>query len=144
MNWIDTTVAGILVTLIIYLIYRLFKVRVLFKTLSDLYMQEMADKMLLQKKVQELYQEIENAKLANSDGFLKFVSDSRDWAFQYIEEVQEALSEFDKAVAPRFEWAKTYGKSIGDNVHSDAIETISEAYDKLKSVLPKNNETPNN
>jgi len=144
MNWIDATVAGILVTLIIYLIYRLFKVRVLFKTLSDLYMQEMADKMLLQKKIQELYQEIENAKLANSDGFLKFVSDSRDWAFQYIEEVQEALSEFDKAVAPRFEWSKTYGQAVGDNVHSDAIKTISEAYDKLKSVLPKNNETPNN
>lgn len=144
MDWIDATVAGILVTLIIYLVYRLFKVRVLFKTLSDLYMQEMADKMLLQKKVQDLYQEIENAKLGNSDGFLKFVSDSRDWAFQYIEEVQAALSEFDKTISPRLEWSKTYGQVVGNNVHSEAIETISEAYEKLKTVLPKDNQTPNN
>ena len=144
MNWIDATVAGILVTLIIYLIYRLFKVRVLFKTLSDLYMQEMADKMLLQKKIQELYQEIENAKLANSDGFLKFVSDSRDWAFQYIEETQSALEEFSKTVEPIFKWSDSFGTVLGDNSHSEKIKDISKAYDKLKSVLPKNNETPNN
>ena len=143
-SWIDAVVVGVLVTIIIYLVYRFFKTRVVFKALSDLYMQEMADRMLLQKRVEELYQDIENAKLQQTDGFLKFVSDSRDWAFQYIEEVQAALSEFDKTIAPRLEWSNTYGQVVGDTAHSETIKVISEAYDKLKEVLPKDNQTPNN
>jgi hypothetical protein len=143
-SWIDAVVVGILVTIIIYLVYRFFKTRVLFKALSDLYMQELADRMLLQKKVEELYQDIENAKLEQTDGFLKFVSESRDWAFQYIEEVQIALSEFDKNVAPELEWAKTFGMVLGETAHTETLRKISEAYDKLKEVLPKENQTPNN
>jgi hypothetical protein len=143
-SWIDAAVVGTLTTIIIYLVYRFFKTRTLFKALSDLYMQEMADRMLLQKKVEELYQDIENAKLEQSDGFLKFVSESRDWAFQYIEEVQTALSEFDKDVAPEFEWSRTFGMVSGDSAHTNVLARISKAYDKLKEVLPKENQTPNN
>jgi hypothetical protein len=143
-SWLDSVVVAVLLTIIIYLVYRFFKIRTLFKALSDLYMQEMADKMLLQKKVEELYQDIENVKLQQTDGFLKFVSDSRAWAFQYIEEVQAALSEFDKAVTPPLEWANTYGTVLGDTSHTEALSKISEAYNKLKEVLPKENQTPNN
>lgn len=143
-SWIDAVVVGVLVTIIIYLVYRFFKTRTLFKALSDLYMQEMADRMLLQKKVEELYQDIENTKLQQTDGFLKFVSESRDWAFQYIEEVQTALSEFDKEVTPDLQWAKTFGMVSGDTAHTNVLKRISEAYDKLKEVLPKENQTPNN
>jgi hypothetical protein len=142
--WIDSVIVGILVTIIIYLVYRFFKTKTLFKALSELYMQEMADRMLLQKKVEELYQDIENAKLEQTDGFLKFVSESRDWAFQYIEEVQAALSEFDKEIAPQIEWANSFGQVLGNNAHTSVLQNISEAYDKLKEVLPKENQTPNN
>jgi hypothetical protein len=143
-SWTDAVVVGVLITIIIYLVYRFFKTRVLFKALSDLYMQELADRMLLQKKVEELYQDIENIKLEQTDGFLKFVSESRDWAFQYIEEVQTALSEFDKDIAPTIEWANKFGMVLGQTAHTDALNKISEAYDKLKEVLPKDNQTPNN
>ena len=143
-SWTDYVVVGVLVTIIIYLVYRFFKTKTLFKTLSELYMQEMADRMLLQKKVEELYQDIENVKLEQTDGFLKFVSDSRNWAFQYIEEVQAALSEFDKDIAPTLEWFNTFGQVLGETAHTNALKRISEAYDKLKEVLPKENQTPNN
>ena len=143
-SWTDSVIVGVLLTIIIYLVYRFFKTKTLFKTLSEMYMQEMADRMLLQKKVEELYQDIENAKLEKTDGFLKFVSESRDWAFQYIEEVQTALSEFDKSVAPELEWANTFGQVLGENAHTNTLRKISEAYDKLKEVLPKENQTPNN
>ncbi len=143
-SWIDAVVVGVLVTIIIYLVYRFFKMRTLFKALSNLYMQEVADRMLLQKKVEELYQDIENAKLEQTDGFLKFVSESRDWAFQYIEEVQAALSEFDNAIAPQIEWSKTFGMVSGETAHTNVLKRISEAYDKLKEVLPKENQTPYN
>ncbi len=144
MTWIDSVVVGTLLTIIIYLVYRFFKMKNNFKVLSDIYLQEMADRMLLQKKVEQLYQDIENAKLEQTDGFLKFVSDSRDWAFQYIEEVQAALSEFDKTATPTLEWADTYGQVLGENAHTEALSKISKAYKQLKSVLPKETETPNN
>lgn len=143
-DWFDVFGYGIFVTLIIYLTYRIYRMRVLFKSLSDMFLQEKADVLLLQKRVQELYQEIENNKLQETDGFLKFVSDSRDWAFQYIEEVQTALSEFDKNVAPELEWAKTFGIVLGESAHTEVLRKISEAYNKLKEVLPKDNQTPNN
>ena len=144
MEILESIVAGILVTLIIFLVYRLFKLKTFTKSLSELYMQQLADKFLLSKKIEELAQEIENKKLEDTDGFLKFVSDSRDWAFEYIEEVQKALAEFDEEVAPQLEWATNYGRLAGDTVHTTTINKISEAYNKLKSVLPKNDETPNN
>jgi len=142
--WLESAIAGLLVTLIITLVYRVFRQKVLFKGLTDLYLQSLADKALLEKKIESLYQDIENLKLQGSDGFLKFLSDSRDWAFQYIEEVQNALEEFDKRIEPDLEWSKSFGMVLGDTAHTDVIKRISEAYDKLKLVLPKNNETPNN
>ncbi len=144
MQILESIVAGVLVTLIIFLVYRLFNLRVFTKSLSELYMQGLADNFLLSKKVEHLVQEIENKKLEDTDGFLKFVSDSRDWAFEYIEEVQKALAEFDEVVAPQLEWATTYGTLAGESVHTNTVNTISEAYKKLRTVLPKNTETPNN
>jgi effector-binding domain-containing protein len=144
MQILESIVAGVLVTLIIFLVYRLFRLRAFAKSLSELYMQGLADNFLLSKKVEELVQEIENKKLEDTDGFLKFVSDSRDWAFNYIEEVQMALLEFDNEISPQLEWATTYGALTGKTVHSGTIDKISEAYDKLKSILPENTETPNN
>lgn len=142
--WLESVVAGLLVTLIITLVYRVFRQKVLFRGLTDLYLQSLADKALLEKKIESLYQDIENLKLQDSDGFVKFLSDSRDWAFKYIEEVQAAIAEFDKRIKPDLEWSKSFGMVLGDTAHTDVIKRISEAYDKLKLVLPENNETPNN
>jgi uncharacterized protein YpbB len=144
MQILESIVAGVLVTLIIYLVYRLFRAKRFINTISDGYMQQLADNFLLQKEVERLSQELENKKLEETDGFVKFISQSRDWAFEYIEEVQKALSEFDEEIAPQLEWASTYGALTGDTVHTKTINIISEAYDKLKSVLPENTETPNN
>jgi hypothetical protein len=144
MQILESIVAGILVTLIIFLVYRLFKIRQFANTLSEAYMQQLADNFLLQKEVERLYQEIENKKLEQTDGFLKFVSESRDWAFAYIEEVQKSLAEFDNTVEPLLGWAMKFGVLNGETANTKILREISEAYDKLKSVLPENNETPNN
>jgi hypothetical protein len=144
MQIVESIVAGTLVTLIIFLVYRLFKMRRFATTLSEAYMQQLADNFLLQKEVERLYQEIENKKLEQTDGFLKFVSESRDWAFAYIEEVQKSLAEFDNTVEPLLGWAMKFGVLNGETANTKILREISEAYDKLKSVLPENTETPNN
>ena len=109
-----------------------------------MYIQAEMDKHLVIQKLDELHKELSARELFETDGFIKFISQSRDWAFEYIEEVQKVLAEFDEEIAPQLEWANTYGKTAGDTVHTETIAKISEAYNKLKSVLPKNTETPNN
>lgn len=126
------------------LLYLIIKANLQKRKILALYIQSEMDKHFLNQKLQEMSNELSILKLSETDGFVKFISQSRDWAFEYIEEVQNALAEFDKEVAPKLKWAITYGKLAGDTVHTDTINTISEAYDKLKSVLPENTETPNN
>lgn len=60
-----------------------------------------------------------NTDVEKTDGFLKFISDSRDWAFQYIEDIQKALDEYDAAL------------------NTDDATIINEAYKKLIDFLPK-------
>jgi hypothetical protein len=144
MDWFDVILYALFSTTIAYLVYRNFKIKVLVKSISHLYLEQLAEKSLLEKEIEKLYQEQKNKELEKTDGFLKFVSDSRDWAFEYIEEVQKALTEFDEEVAPRLEWANTYGRVAGNTIHTETITKISEAYNKLKLVLPKDNQTPNN
>ena len=99
---------------------------------------------MLGQKIEELQKELSTKELSETDGFVKFISQSRDWAFQYIEEVQTSLSEFDKTVDPLLKWAMRFGILNGETAHTKILSEISEAYDKLKSVLPENTETPNN
>lgn len=114
------------------------------RKLIAVYIQNEFDKHVLNERLNELSKQLATRELSETDGFIKFISTSRDWAFEYIEEVQKALIEFDKDISPALEWANTYGRLSGETVHTETIAKISEAYDKLKSVLPENTETPNN
>lgn len=113
------------------------------KAIAQLIQSEL-DNHLIRKQLKEILEENSVRELSESDGFIKFISQSRDWAFQYIEEVQAALAEFDKEISPQLEWATTFGRLSGETVNTNTINIISEAYDKLKLVLPENTETPNN
>jgi hypothetical protein len=102
------------------------------------------DNHMIRMEMEKLVEQNASAELSQSDGFLKFLSTSRDWAFAYIEQVQDALSEFDHTINEITEWNRTYGTALGDNLFSKKIEEISLAYERLQSLLPKDNETPNN
>jgi hypothetical protein len=129
---------------ILVLLYLLVKSNISKRKILALYIQSEMDKHMLGQKIEELQKELSSKELSETDGFIKFISQSRDWAFEYIEQVQKVLEEFDKEVAPQLEWANTYGRLGGETVHTNTVKVISEAYDKLKSVLPENTETPNN
>ena len=75
---------------------------------------------------------------ANED-FLKFVSDSRDWAYQYIEEVQSGLKSFIDEVEPQIDYYDHYGAAVDGMVapHDFALKKISSEFKKLKSLLPE-------
>jgi hypothetical protein len=71
------------------------------------------------------------------ENFIKFLSDSRDWAFTYIEDVQKGLTKFVEEVDPSINYFLEFGTiSEGQPLHSD-MKKISTAYKDLKKFLPE-------
>jgi hypothetical protein len=77
------------------------------------------DNVILQDSLAKLSQEYENLNLQESDGFVKFLSDSRAWAFKYIEDVQETI------------------KDLSIAMEEGIDEKIDAAYQALLDHLPK-------
>jgi hypothetical protein len=76
-------------------------------------------------------------EVIDRENFIKFLSDSRDWAFEYIENVQKELQTFVSAVDPDLEYFEQYGEVGSAYPHYDSMKRISVAYKELKSLLPK-------
>jgi uncharacterized membrane protein len=52
----------------------------------------------IEKKLLEVLASKDSSSIEQTDGFLKFVSESRDAAFKYIEVVQESLKPLEEAI----------------------------------------------
>jgi alpha-L-fucosidase len=73
----------------------------------------------------------------HKENFIKFLSDSRDWAFEYIEDVQKQLEEFIRDIEPEIMYFDEYGV-VGDAYpHYHSMKKISSAYKDLKKLLPE-------
>lgn len=75
--------------------------------------------------------------IENSEGFLRFVSESRDWAFKYIEDVQESLGKFIIEIEPEINYFDEYGVVGSAYPHYYSMKKISDAYKELKKVMPE-------
>jgi hypothetical protein len=73
----------------------------------------------------------------SNEAFLKFVSDSRDWAYQYIDDVQEGLSKFVVDIEPEIAYFDEYGEVGSAYPHYHSMKKISGAYKELKKLLPE-------
>lgn len=73
----------------------------------------------------------------HKENFIKFLSDSRDWAFEYIEDVQKQLETFISDIEPEIMYFDEYG-IVGDAYpHYHSMKKISSAYKDLKKLLPE-------
>lgn len=73
----------------------------------------------------------------HKESFIKFLSDSRDWAFGYIDEVQDKLKTFIDAVEPDIAHFDEYGMVASSSPHYEPLQRISTAYKELKNLLPE-------
>jgi hypothetical protein len=87
-----------------------------------------------------------SSKTENSDSdvhkenFIKFLSDSRDWAYEYIEDVQGSLTLFISEIEPEIAYFDEYGL-VGDAYpHYHSMKKISQAYKELKKIMPEEDE----
>ena len=76
----------------------------------------------------------------HQENFLKFLSDSRDWAFNYIEEVQSGLNKFISDIEPEINYFKEYGDVGAMQPNYYSLKKITAAYEDLKKLLPKEEE----
>lgn len=91
------------------------------RKLSNIIIQFEIDRMALIDQLTKLSEYSQSLEIKQTDGFLKFISESREWAFGYIEEVQEAIVELHGAM------------------ESSDTGKIQEAYNRLIKFLPNTN-----
>jgi hypothetical protein len=73
----------------------------------------------------------------HKENFIKFLSESRDWAYQYIEDVQKGISDFVSEVEPSVNYFNEYGIVIeGMPLYND-MKKLSDSFEKLKKLLPE-------
>lgn len=95
--------------------------------------QGLIDQFALMQKLEEVSKNTDEKKIEETEGFLKFVSQSRDWAFQYIERVQISIKEFQDVFHP---FAVEYYKDKDKPISQEEFGKIFEAYKKLVDELP--------
>jgi hypothetical protein len=95
------------------------------------------DKTIISEKLIEVSEKKNKLDDPSSEAFLKFVSDSRDWAYQYIDEVQESLNKFITHIEPEILYFDTYGDLMSAEPNYNSMKKISGAYKELKKMLPE-------
>ena len=137
---IQLSIMILLVSIIVGLsVYVLFLHKLLKRTGMEL-LQAISDRKVVVDYLEEEMAKNNTLQLNDDDGFVKFLSQSRDWAFKYIEDVQDELQKFADVVGPVMEYYSKYGRVV-ETIHTPSLEKIYEAYNELIKMLP---ETENN
>ena len=111
------------------------------KKLLSIIVQLEIDKQILSEKLSEaLVLKESQSDVEQTEGFLKFISESRDWAFKYIEDVQAAIKQFKEKAGPEIEYVNKYGQLVGIS-QLPVFVKISEAYKELLTVMPDDSDT---
>jgi hypothetical protein len=134
---LDFIAFGILGFFVFVLLINNLKLRSKTKKLTSQVIQISLDKAVISEELKRVLDQKDSESIEQTEGFLKFISQSRDWAFDYIEQVQAALLEFKNKVEPQILYAKTYGTVSGQSPHTIIIDRISDAYENLVKVMPE-------
>jgi hypothetical protein len=129
---IEIAIFATTLALIFLLLFTIYRSKKNMDIVQAKLLQAYVDKALLSEKVATLAAEKDANALKEDDGFIKFLSNSRDWAFSYIEEVQSAIQEFKDKAGPPIQ--KLSGSKSAD------VKLITQAYKNLVEVLPEENE----
>lgn len=133
---IDFFAFFIFIALFFVLVVRNISLSLKVSSITKSLLQSEVDKNILAEKLFESSARNLMQKDESSEAFLKFVSDSRDWAYQYIEGVQSSLDSFITDVEPEIAYFDEYGIASSAYPHYHSMKKISGAYKELKKLLP--------
>jgi hypothetical protein len=104
------------------------------KKIVNIYLKTLIDNVILKDTIEkELAQAVHPTEDAES--MIKFLSDSRTAAFDYIEEVQATLRNFLSKIKPHVEHFKKFGGTVY-TVHDKALEAVSSEIVYIEALLP--------
>lgn len=72
----------------------------------------------------------------HKENFIKFLSDSRDWAFGYIEDVQKGLEKFISYVEPEINYFNENNDTSKGTDYHNFMKKFSKEYKELKKLMP--------
>jgi len=132
----DILIVSLATTSLLFLVAYSFMARKsskLAKQMSTLYIDNLALKKFIDTEADK--------KLTNQDihneNFVKFLSDSRESAYAYIEDVQAGLNSFISKVDPLIDYFDEYGDTVSIyRPDYDAMKQISSAYKDLIKLMP--------
>ena len=90
----------------------------------------------LQDFVEKNHLEFKSDSELHKENFIKFLSDSRDWAFAYIEDVQKSLEKFMLNIEPDIVYFDEFQSDSEETMHYDFMKKISKEYKELKKLMP--------
>jgi len=103
------------------------------KEITTLYIDNLALKKFIDNEIDNKI----TTQDVHNENFVKFLSDSREVAYIYIEDVQSTIKEFVDGVETEIAYFDEYGIAGSAYPHYDSMKKISESYKKLKTVLPE-------
>ena len=71
---------------------------------------------------------------AHAEDFLRFVSQSRDWAYDYIETAQAGIQEFVDSVGSDIDYMDKYRPPV---ISEESTNRLINSYQRLKTLLPE-------
>lgn len=118
-NWLDFAAYAVLLSLVILLLAYVIRLRLKARSYLATSAQLAVDKITLFEQLAKMVEERDTKSVEETEGFVRFLSDSREWAFDYIDDIQQALTAYDVALS------------------TDNASIINDAYKKLISFLPE-------
>jgi predicted RNA-binding protein with EMAP domain len=85
----------------------------------------------------DIVTETEEVSDIHKENFIKFLSDSRDWAFDYIDKSQKQIKDFIDIADKEFAFFNTYSSLSEGQLYHETMQIIFEEYTKLKQLLPE-------
>jgi len=101
-------------------------------------------KLLISHKSLQQFIDTNNIEFKNEDdihkeNFIKFLSDSRDWSFSYIEDVQNKINKMISDLKDDVEYFEKFESLYDGHPSYEILKNFVTSYKELKDLLPKEN-----
>lgn len=110
----------------------LFKINKINKSFTKLLISHKS----LQEFIDSNNVEFKNESDIHKENFIKFLSDSRDWAYEYIEDVQKSIDGIIEKTKDTVKYHKDFS-SLEIEPYATQISILSDAIEELKTLLPE-------
>ena len=127
MNQAVETIGSILFIILFFVMsYLYFSSRIKYLNLISEFTRTQIEKEFFKEKLTEYVSQKENKKVEQTEGFVRFISQSREAAFEYIESVQKDIAEL-----------KDYFDKNGLNFTVEQAEEMAKRIENVINHLPE-------